>query len=143
LFDGEIFLTINIHCNHTFVLIFFLIVVWFRKNVHVTLLQSFYKLINWPFQIWPVLSETCSKFQSDIRIVERTCRCIRFVIRCLGKSSASLLTPLVAQVGTLLISSLCGNNHMVVRLISTYIILHEKILLFHWLNCSWYSAIAL
>ncbi|XP_071133816.1 transportin-3-like [Mytilus galloprovincialis] len=49
-------------------------------------------------QIWPVLSETCSKFQSDIRIVERCCRCIRFVIRCLGKSSASLLTPLVTQM---------------------------------------------
>ena len=45
-----------------------------------------------------MLSNTCSKFQSDVRIVERCCRCIRFAVRCLGKGSATLLTPLVTQV---------------------------------------------
>ena len=50
--------------------------------------------------IWPVLSNTCNKFQGDIRIIERCCRCIRFAIRCVGKGSALLLTPLVSQVGS-------------------------------------------
>ncbi len=53
-------------------------------------------------QVWPVLSNTCNKYQADVRIVERCCRCIRFAVRCLGKGSASLLTPLVTQVGSAL-----------------------------------------
>ncbi|KAK3585736.1 hypothetical protein CHS0354_020305 [Potamilus streckersoni] len=52
-------------------------------------------------EVWPVLSEACNKYQADVRIIERCCRCVRFVIRCLGKSSASLLTPLVTQMVTL------------------------------------------
>ncbi|KAK3097484.1 hypothetical protein FSP39_010037 [Pinctada imbricata] len=52
-------------------------------------------------EIWPVLSQACDKYQQDVRIIERCCRCIRFAIRCLGKSSASLLTPLVTQMITL------------------------------------------
>ncbi|XP_069128619.1 transportin-3-like [Argopecten irradians] len=52
-------------------------------------------------EVWPVLSQACEKYQADIRIVERCCRCIRFAIRCLGKSSASLLSPLVSQMITL------------------------------------------
>lgn len=51
-------------------------------------------------QVWPVLSRACDKYQGDVRITERCCRCIRFVIRCLGKQSADLLTPLVSQVRT-------------------------------------------
>lgn len=50
-------------------------------------------------QIWPVLSETLNKYQADNRIVERCCRCLRFAVRCVGKGSASLLQPLVTQVG--------------------------------------------
>ncbi|KAL5010143.1 hypothetical protein ScPMuIL_012448 [Solemya velum] len=49
-------------------------------------------------EVWPVLSEACTKYQADVRVVERCCRCIRFAVRCLGKSSASLLTPLVTQM---------------------------------------------
>ncbi|GAB6030207.1 Transportin-3 [Chamberlinius hualienensis] len=49
-------------------------------------------------QIWPLLSETCTKYQNDIRVIERCCRCIRFTIRCLGKHSAPLLEPLVKQM---------------------------------------------
>ncbi|KAG1670798.1 Transportin-3 [Nymphon striatum] len=49
-------------------------------------------------EIWPVLSSVCTKYQSDIRIIERCCRCIRFAIRCIGKQSAPLLQPLVQQI---------------------------------------------
>ena len=49
-------------------------------------------------KVWPVLSSACKKYQADVRIVERCCRCIRFAVRCLGKGSATLLTPLVTQV---------------------------------------------
>ncbi|GIY76521.1 transportin-3 [Caerostris darwini] len=48
--------------------------------------------------IWPLLSETCNKYQADIRIIERCCRCVRFAIRCVGKQSVSLLQPLVTQM---------------------------------------------
>ncbi|KAG8187901.1 hypothetical protein JTE90_001664 [Oedothorax gibbosus] len=49
-------------------------------------------------KIWPLLSETCSRYQADVRIIERCCRCIRFAIRCVGKQSVSLLQPLVTQM---------------------------------------------
>ncbi|ESO89343.1 hypothetical protein LOTGIDRAFT_177445 [Lottia gigantea] len=49
-------------------------------------------------EVWVVLSQACNKYQSDVRITERCCRCIRFAIRCLGKNSATLLTPLVTQM---------------------------------------------
>lgn len=49
-------------------------------------------------EVFPVLSNACEKYQSDVRIVERCCRCIRFAIRCLGKNSASVLQPLVSQM---------------------------------------------
>lgn len=52
-------------------------------------------------ELWPVLSEACSKYQADNRIIERCCRCIRFAVRCLGKSSLPLLTPLVTQMVSL------------------------------------------
>ncbi|XP_038065636.1 transportin-3-like [Patiria miniata] len=52
-------------------------------------------------EIWPVLSNTCNTYQGDIRIIERCCRCIRFAIRCVGKGSALLLTPLVTQMVTI------------------------------------------
>ena len=49
-------------------------------------------------EIWPVLSEACTKYQADIRVIERCCRCIRFAVRCIRKGSADLLTPLVTQM---------------------------------------------
>lgn len=49
-------------------------------------------------KVWPILSEICNKYQTDVRVIERCCRCIRFAVRCVGKQSASLLEPLVTQV---------------------------------------------
>lgn len=49
-------------------------------------------------EIWPVLSETCNKFQSDTRVMERCCRCLRFAVRCVGRQSCHLLQPIVQQV---------------------------------------------
>ncbi|KAK2184268.1 hypothetical protein NP493_274g00025 [Ridgeia piscesae] len=48
-------------------------------------------------EVWPILSRTCDRYQSDVRIIERCCRCIRFAVRCVGKGSVTLLTPLVMQ----------------------------------------------
>ncbi|XP_064600886.1 LOW QUALITY PROTEIN: transportin-3-like [Liolophura sinensis] len=52
-------------------------------------------------EVWPVLSAACEKYQADVRVIERFCRCVRFAVRCVGKGSASLLTPLVSQMVTL------------------------------------------
>ncbi|KAG8222278.1 hypothetical protein J437_LFUL003259 [Ladona fulva] len=52
-------------------------------------------------EIWPVLSNICTKYQADSRIMERCCRCLRFAIRCVGKQSLHLLEPLVKQIVTL------------------------------------------
>lgn len=49
-------------------------------------------------QVWPVISRTFAKFGSDVCIIERCCRCIRFAVRCLGVSSTELLNPLVTQI---------------------------------------------
>ncbi|XP_067009893.2 transportin-3 isoform X2 [Anabrus simplex] len=49
-------------------------------------------------EIWPVLSNACNKYQADLRIMERCCRCLRFAVRCVGKQSVHLLEPLVKQI---------------------------------------------
>ncbi|XP_020909780.1 transportin-3 [Exaiptasia diaphana] len=49
-------------------------------------------------EVWPIISSVCDKYQMDNRIIERCCRCIRFAIRCIGKSARNLLTPLVPQM---------------------------------------------
>lgn len=49
-------------------------------------------------QMWPVLSNVCSTYQRDVRVMERCCRCIRFAVRCVGKFSTHLLEPIVKQV---------------------------------------------
>ena len=51
--------------------------------------------------IWPVVSAVCDVYASDARIMERTCRTIRFAVRCLGVQSAPLLEPLVKQMVSL------------------------------------------
>lgn len=48
--------------------------------------------------MWPVLSNVCERYQRDVRVMERCCRCIRFAVRCIGKHSAHLLEPIVKQV---------------------------------------------
>ncbi|XP_022802202.1 transportin-3-like [Stylophora pistillata] len=49
-------------------------------------------------EVWPILSNICDKYRADLKIIERCCRCIRFAIRCLGKSAINLLSPLVSQM---------------------------------------------
>ena len=53
--------------------------------------------------VWPVVSRTCSIFPQDSRIMERTCRTLRFVIRCIGTQSAPLVEPLVKLLVSLYI----------------------------------------
>ena len=47
---------------------------------------------------WPSLSAVMDKFQTDKRVMERCCRCLRFALRLIGHQSAPLLQPLVTQV---------------------------------------------
>ncbi|KAF7379433.1 transportin-3 [Vespula maculifrons] len=49
-------------------------------------------------EMWPVLSNVCTEYQHDARLMERCCRCLRFAVRCVGKYSAHLLEPLVKQI---------------------------------------------
>ncbi|KAK2580863.1 hypothetical protein KPH14_005937 [Odynerus spinipes] len=49
-------------------------------------------------EMWPVLSNVCTEYQHDARLMERCCRCLRFAVRCVGKHSAHLLEPLVKQI---------------------------------------------
>ncbi|CAI8023945.1 Transportin-3 [Geodia barretti] len=46
-------------------------------------------------ELWPVIAAVVTTYQSDDKIMERTCRCVRFILRCLGKYSYSILTSLV------------------------------------------------
>ena len=48
--------------------------------------------------VWPVLSRVMEIYASDSRIMERTCRTLRFVIRCIGTQSAPLVEPLVQRL---------------------------------------------
>ena len=50
-------------------------------------------------QLWTLLCTTIHHYKSDARIVERACRCFRFILRCLKSQAAPLLTPLVTMVG--------------------------------------------
>lgn len=54
-------------------------------------------------EVWPVLSRTCTTYAADARIMERTCRTMRFVIRCIGTQSAPLVEPLVKMLVSLYI----------------------------------------
>ncbi|XP_013777598.1 transportin-3-like [Limulus polyphemus] len=49
-------------------------------------------------EVWPVMSQVCEYYKADIRIIERCCRCIRFLIRCVGRYFAILVEPLVTQI---------------------------------------------
>lgn len=49
-------------------------------------------------EIWPVLSNCLNKYQSDVKIMEKSCRCIRFTLRCLSKYAREILEPLVKQI---------------------------------------------
>lgn len=49
-------------------------------------------------EAWSIISIVLNKYQTDVRIMERTCRCIRYTIRCIGRQAAPLLEPLVKQI---------------------------------------------
>lgn len=49
-------------------------------------------------EIWPIISEILTKYQTEGRIQERTCRCIRYAMRSIGDQAAPLLEPLVKQM---------------------------------------------
>lgn len=49
-------------------------------------------------EVWPVLSSAFNKYQSDLRIMEKCCRCVRFTLRCLSKYARHILEPLVEQI---------------------------------------------
>lgn len=49
-------------------------------------------------ELWPVLSQTFMKYAADLRVMERTCRCVRYAIRCVGRQASPLLEPLVKQI---------------------------------------------
>ena len=54
-------------------------------------------------EVWPVISQTFNVYAQDTRIMERTCRTLRFVIRCLGTQSSPLVEPLVKLLVSLYI----------------------------------------
>lgn len=49
-------------------------------------------------ELWPVLSQMFIKFAADLRVMERTCRCVRYAIRCVGRQAVVVLEPLVKQI---------------------------------------------
>lgn len=49
-------------------------------------------------ETWPSITQIFTKYQSDLRIMERTCRLIRYSMRSIGKQAAPLLESLVKQI---------------------------------------------
>lgn len=49
-------------------------------------------------EIWPVLSKAFDKYQNDIRIMERCCRSVRFMLRCASHQIHEVLQTLVGQI---------------------------------------------
>uniref|UniRef100_A0A1B6FRA0 Transportin-3 n=1 Tax=Cuerna arida TaxID=1464854 RepID=A0A1B6FRA0_9HEMI len=49
-------------------------------------------------EMWPILSTTMDKYQTEGAIMERCCRCLRFAIRCVSQQATHLLEPLVKQM---------------------------------------------
>uniref|UniRef100_A0A1B6DC68 Transportin-3 n=1 Tax=Clastoptera arizonana TaxID=38151 RepID=A0A1B6DC68_9HEMI len=52
-------------------------------------------------EVWPIISTTLTKYQTNDRIMERCCRCLRYAVRCVGKSASHILEPLVKQIITI------------------------------------------
>ncbi|XP_019854788.1 PREDICTED: transportin-3-like [Amphimedon queenslandica] len=48
-------------------------------------------------EVCPLIYSTIEYYKRDSRIVERACRCIRFILRCLKAQAGPLLTPLVTM----------------------------------------------
>jgi hypothetical protein len=48
--------------------------------------------------LWPVMCATFDNFPSDERVMERCCRTLRFLVRCLGIQSVSLMQPIIERI---------------------------------------------
>lgn len=49
-------------------------------------------------EVWPIISELLNKYQTELSIMERACRCLRYAMRSIGKQAAPMLEPLVKQI---------------------------------------------
>lgn len=47
---------------------------------------------------WPLISRVLDKYQGDLRIMERTCRLIRYAVRMVRKQAVLLVEPLIKQI---------------------------------------------
>ncbi|XP_045768939.1 transportin-3 [Maniola jurtina] len=50
---------------------------------------------------WPVINQVMNKYVSDGRVMERACRCVRFMVRSAGRHAAPLLPALCAALPAL------------------------------------------
>ncbi|KAF5302301.1 hypothetical protein FQA39_LY10340 [Lamprigera yunnana] len=53
---------------------------------------------NIVMEVWPVLSHIMEKYQSDLRIMERSCRCLRFILRCVSQQASQIIQSLITQI---------------------------------------------
>ncbi|KAF5284574.1 hypothetical protein FQR65_LT02400 [Abscondita terminalis] len=49
-------------------------------------------------EAWPVLSHVMDKYQNDLRVTERCCRSLRFMLRCVSQQVTQILQPLTSQI---------------------------------------------
>lgn len=47
---------------------------------------------------WPLISRLMDKYQTDVRVMERTCRLIRYGVRMVRKQASMLVEPLIHQM---------------------------------------------
>ncbi|XP_023297905.2 transportin-3 [Lucilia cuprina] len=52
-------------------------------------------------EAWPLISRLMDKYQTDVRVMERTCRLIRYGVRMVRKQASMLVEPLIHQMITL------------------------------------------
>ncbi|XP_073827400.1 transportin 3 [Musca autumnalis] len=52
-------------------------------------------------EAWPLISRVIDKYQTDVRVMERTCRLIRYSVRMVRKQASMLVEPLIHQMVTL------------------------------------------
>lgn len=54
--------------------------------------------------MWPFMSKICIRYKTDSRITEHFCRCLRFMIRLVSRSTTALLAPVAQQVNEWILS---------------------------------------
>uniref|UniRef100_A0A1A9Z3X2 Uncharacterized protein n=1 Tax=Glossina pallidipes TaxID=7398 RepID=A0A1A9Z3X2_GLOPL len=60
------------------------------EEIHPTL-----QILN---ETWPLISQIMGKYQTDVRVMERTCRLIRYGVRMVRKQASLLVEPLINQM---------------------------------------------